>query len=52
MRIDFHNHFYPTEYLKKLEQWGRRYEFTHDAMGLKIVKEKGALFLFQGGPEE
>ena len=45
MRIDFHNHFYPTEYLKKLEQWGHRYEFTHDAMGLKIVKEKGARFL-------
>ena len=45
MKIDFHNHFYPTEYLKKLEQWGHRYEFTHDAMGLKIVKEKGARFL-------
>ncbi len=45
MKIDFHNHFYPSEYLKKLEQWGRRYEFTHDAAGLKIVKEKGARFL-------
>ena len=45
MKIDFHNHFYPTEYLKKLEEWGIRYEFTHDATGLKIVKEKGARFL-------
>ena len=45
MKIDFHNHFYPSEYLKKLEEWGRRYEFTHDATGLKIVKEKGARFL-------
>jgi aminocarboxymuconate-semialdehyde decarboxylase len=45
MKIDFHNHFYPTEYLRKLEEWGRRYEFTHDAEGLKIVKEKGARFL-------
>jgi len=45
MKIDFHNHFYPTEYLKKLEQWGRRYEFVRDATGLKIVKEKGARFL-------
>jgi aminocarboxymuconate-semialdehyde decarboxylase len=45
MKIDFHNHFYPSEYLKKMEQWGRRYEFTHDATGLKIVKEKGARFL-------
>ncbi len=45
MKIDFHNHFYPTEYLKKLEEWGHRYEFTHDANGLKIVKEKGARFL-------
>jgi len=45
MKIDFHNHFYPTEYFKKLEEWGRRYEFTHDAIGLKIVKEKGARFL-------
>ncbi len=45
MKIDFHNHFYPTEYLKKLEEWGHRYEFTYDAKGLKIVKEKGARFL-------
>jgi aminocarboxymuconate-semialdehyde decarboxylase len=45
MKIDFHNHFYPTEYLKKLEEWGSRYEFTRDAMGLRIVKEKGARFL-------
>ena len=45
MKIDFHNHFYPPEYLKKLEQWGRRYEFVRDATGLKIVKEKGARFL-------
>src|SRR4030042_1483525 len=45
MKIDFHNHFYPPEYLKRLEQWGRRYEFVQDATGLKIVKEKGARFL-------
>jgi aminocarboxymuconate-semialdehyde decarboxylase len=45
MKIDFHNHFYPTEYLKKLEEWGHRYEFTYDATGLKIVKEKGARYL-------
>jgi aminocarboxymuconate-semialdehyde decarboxylase len=45
MKIDFHNHFYPTEYLKKLEEWGHRYEFTHDLAGLKIVKEKGARYL-------
>ena len=45
MKIDFHNHFYPTEYLKKLEEWGHRYEFTHDRVGLKIVLEKGARFL-------
>ncbi|MFB3884914.1 MAG: amidohydrolase family protein [Thermodesulfobacteriota bacterium] len=45
MKIDFHNHFYPPEYLKKLEQWGRRYEFIQDPSGLKIVKEKGARFL-------
>ena len=45
MKIDFHNHFYPPEYLKRLEQWGRRYEFIQDATGLKIVKEKGARFL-------
>ena len=45
MKIDFHNHFYPTEYLKKLEEWGHRYEFTHDRAGLKIVLEKGARFL-------
>ena len=45
MKIDFHNHFYPTEYLKKLEKWGSRYEFTYDATGLKIVKEKGARYL-------
>ena len=45
MKIDFHNHFYPPEYLKKLEQWGRRYEFIQDPTGLKIVKEKGARFL-------
>ena len=45
MKIDFHNHFYPTEYLKKLEEWGGRYEFTYDAAGLKIVKEKGARYL-------
>jgi hypothetical protein len=45
MKIDFHNHFYPSEYLKKLEEWGSRYEFTHDATGLKIVKEKGARYL-------
>jgi hypothetical protein len=31
--------------LKKLEEWGGRYEFTHDATGLKIVKEKGARYL-------
>ncbi len=41
MRIDFHNHFYPPEYLKRLEQWGNRYEFVPDKTGLKIVKEKG-----------
>jgi aminocarboxymuconate-semialdehyde decarboxylase len=45
MKIDFHNHFYPPEYLKRLEQWGRRYEFIQDPTGLKIVKEKGARFL-------
>lgn len=45
MKIDFHNHFFPPEYLKKLEQWGRRYEFIQDPTGLKIVKEKGARFL-------
>jgi aminocarboxymuconate-semialdehyde decarboxylase len=45
MKIDFHNHFYPAQYLKKLEAWGRRYEFTNDATGLRIVKEKGARFL-------
>lgn len=45
MRIDFHNHFYPPEYLEKLERWGRRYEFIQDTTGLKIVKEKGARFL-------
>jgi len=45
MKIDFHNHFYPTEYLKKMKEWGKRYEFTRDAMGLEIVKEKGARFL-------
>ncbi len=45
MKIDFHNHFFPPEYLKRLEQWGRRYEFVQDPTGLKIVKEKGARFL-------
>ena len=45
MKIDFHNHFYPPEYLKKLEQWGKRYEFVQDPTGLKIVKEKGARWL-------
>ena len=45
MRIDFHNHFYPPEYLKKLEEWGQRYEFVQDPTGLKIVTEKGARFL-------
>ena len=45
MKIDFHNHFYPPDYLKRLEQWGRRYEFVQDPTGLKIVKEKGARFL-------
>lgn len=45
MRIDFHNHFYPPEYLKKLEEWGQRYEFVQDPTGLKIVREKGARFL-------
>jgi len=45
MKIDFHNHFYPPEYLKKLEEWGQRYEFVQDPTGLKIVKEKGARFL-------
>ena len=45
MRIDFHNHFYPPEYQKKLEAWGRRYEFTHDTNGLRIIKEKGTRFL-------
>ena len=45
MKIDFHNHFYPPEYLKKLEEWGKRYEFVQDPTGLKIVKEKGARFL-------
>jgi len=45
MKIDFHNHFYPPEYLKKLEEWGQRYEFLQDPTGLKIVREKGARFL-------
>jgi aminocarboxymuconate-semialdehyde decarboxylase len=45
MKIDFHNHFYPPDYLKKLEEWGRRYEFVQDPSGLKIVKEKGARWL-------
>ncbi len=45
MRIDFHNHFYPPEYVKKLEEWGTRYEFVQDPTGLKIVREKGARFL-------
>jgi aminocarboxymuconate-semialdehyde decarboxylase len=45
MKIDFHNHFYPPEYLRRLERWGTRYEFSQDATGLKIVKDKGARFL-------
>jgi aminocarboxymuconate-semialdehyde decarboxylase len=45
MKIDFHNHFYPPEYLKKLGQWGRRYELTQDAKGQKFVREKGARFV-------
>ncbi len=45
MNIDFHNHFYPPEYLNKLEEWGTRYEFVQNPSGLKIVKEKGARFL-------
>ena len=45
MKIDFHNHFYPPEYVKKLEEWGKRYEFVQDPTGLKIASEKGARFL-------
>jgi aminocarboxymuconate-semialdehyde decarboxylase len=45
MKIDFHNHFYPPEYLKRLEQWGSGYEFSQDASGLVIVKKNGARFL-------
>jgi aminocarboxymuconate-semialdehyde decarboxylase len=45
IKIDFHNHFYPPEYLKRLEQWGSGYEFSRDASGLLVVKKNGARFL-------
>src|SRR3989304_979553 len=45
MKIDFHNHFYPPEYVKKLEGGGKRCGFVQDPTGLKIASEKGARFL-------
>jgi aminocarboxymuconate-semialdehyde decarboxylase len=44
MKIDFHNHFYPPEYLKRLRQWGSGYEFSQEASGLTVVKKNGARF--------
>jgi predicted TIM-barrel fold metal-dependent hydrolase len=45
MKIDFHNHFYPPDYLEKLRQWGAGYEFLQDSSGMTVVRKNGARFL-------
>lgn len=41
MKIDFHNHHYPQEYLKLLQE-SKVIDFSYDAEGKKIMADKGA----------
>lgn len=45
MRVDFHTHFYPAEYLGALEALDTALEITEDSNGNKIVKDRGARIL-------
>ena len=44
MKIDFHNHFYPPEYLKRLEQWGRSYRIYSGCDRIEDCQREGSPF--------
>ena len=41
MKIDFHNHFYPKEYLEGIKKLGGELNVTRDALGRIVIEERG-----------
>ena len=41
MIIDFHNHFYPPEYIKEIETGPSFYKITYDEEGNPVIHSPG-----------